>query len=104
MDPKVDLLDEDPSVTTEEERLARFGQNDHKRVFGMKAEQFLTDAGFEVERINGDDCPKEIVPVVGPGDYDINRLFAAERRYSKCLSVYISSGTSISIPLHKVLM
>lgn len=80
MDPKVELLDEDPSVTTEEERLARFGQNDHKRVFGMKAEQFLTEAGFEVERIDGDECPDEIVPVVGPADYDINRLFYCKKK------------------------
>ena len=42
MDPKVELLDEDPSVQTEEERLRRFGQNDHLRVFGMKADRFLT--------------------------------------------------------------
>ena len=75
MDPKVELLDEDPSVQTEEERVRRFGQNDHKRVFGMKADRFLTEAGFAVERIDGKDYPEEILPVVGPADYDMNLLF-----------------------------
>ena len=75
MDPSIELVDEDPTVKTEEERLRRFGQNDHLRVFGMHPEQFLTDAGFVVERINGEDCPEEILPVVGPADYDMNILF-----------------------------
>ena len=75
MDPKVELLDEDPSVRTEAERIRRFGQNDHKRVFGMKADRFLTEAGFEVEKICGEDYPEEILPVVGPADYDMNILF-----------------------------
>ena len=75
MDPKVELLDEDPSVQTDEDRVRRFGQNDHKRVFGMKADRFLTEAGFSVERIDGKDYPEEILPVVGPADYDMNLLF-----------------------------
>lgn len=75
MDPKVELLDEDPSVQTEEERIRRFGQNDHKRVFGMKVDRFLKEVGFTVERIDGKDFPDEILPVVGPADYDINLLF-----------------------------
>jgi SAM-dependent methyltransferase len=80
MDPKVELLDEDPAVETEEDRIRRFGQNDHKRVFGMKADRFLTEAGFAVERIDGKDYPKEILPVVGPADYDINLLFRCVKR------------------------
>ena len=79
MDPKVELLDEDPSLTTIEERFRRFGQDDHKRVFGMKAEKFLTDAGFIVEVIKGSDYPEEILPVVGPADYDINVLFCCKK-------------------------
>ena len=75
MDPKIELLDEDPSVQTEEERIRRFGQNDHQRVFGMKADRFLTEAGFEVERIDGKDYPEDILPIVGPADYDMNLLF-----------------------------
>ena len=75
MDPTVDLLDEDPTVRTEEERLRRFGQNDHLRVFGMHPEVFLEEAGFTVERIKGEDYPDEILPIVGPADYDMNCLF-----------------------------
>ena len=82
MDPKVELLDEDESVLTEEEMLNRFGQNDHKRVFGMKADQFLTEAGFEVVRIDGKDYPDEILPVVGPADYDMNVLFWGKKAQS----------------------
>lgn len=75
MDPNVELLDEDLSVRTEAERIRRFGQNDHQRVFGMKADQFLAEAAFTVERIDGNDYPEEILPVVGPADYDNNLLF-----------------------------
>ena len=75
MDPKVELLDEDPSVKTPEERLRRFGQNDRLRVFGMGAGALLEQAGFSVEEIRGEDCPEEIMPVVGPADYDANVLF-----------------------------
>lgn len=75
MDPTIELLDEDPAIQTKEERVRRFGQNDHLRVFGMKADRFLTEAGFEVERIDGKDYPEEILPVVGPADYDMNLLF-----------------------------
>ena len=75
MDPKINLLDEDPSVQTAEERLRRFGQHDHKRIFGMNADCFLTEVGFAVEKIDGTDYPEEILPVVGPADYDMNILF-----------------------------
>ena len=75
MDPHVELLDEDPEVRTEEERVRRFGQNDHLRVFGMHADRFLEEAGFAVEAICGDECPSEVLPIVGPADYDIDRLF-----------------------------
>ena len=56
----IKLVDEDPSVLTEEERFERFGQNDHKRVFGMKADQFIAEAGFKVERIDWKDYLDEI--------------------------------------------
>ena len=79
MDPKVDLLDEETEPLSETERIRRFGQNDHKRVFGMKADQFLTEAGFEVEVIDGTDYPDEILPIVGPADYDMNRLFCCRK-------------------------
>ena len=79
MDPKIELLDEEEKPLTEEERLNRFGQRDHKRVFGMKADIFLKEVGFDVEVINGEDYPDNIVPVVGPADYDMNRLFQCKK-------------------------
>ena len=73
--PDVEYVDEDPSVTDEPGRLKRYGQSDHVRLFGMKADSFIEKAGFRVEAINGDDYPDDIVPVTGPCSYDINRLF-----------------------------
>ena len=80
MDPKIELLDEEEEPLTPEERLQRFGQIDHKRVFGIKADQFLTIAGFEVETIRGENYSEEILPVVGPADYDINILFCCRKQ------------------------
>ena len=80
MDPKIEeLLDEDPEVDTDKERIERFGQSDHKRVFGMRADELLAEAGFEVEIIKGEDFPEEILPVIGPADYDMNRLFCCRK-------------------------
>lgn len=70
VDPNVDLVDEDPHVVEREERVRRFGQYDHLRVFGSHADVLLEEAGFIVERFSGQLCPEEILPVVGPGDYD----------------------------------
>ena len=80
MDPEVELVDEDASVVSEEERLKRFGQSDHKRLFGRKADQFITEAGFQVEKIDGANYPDEILPVVGPADYDMNVLFWGKKK------------------------
>lgn len=79
MDSAIDLVDEDPSVITAEERYRRFGQSDHLRVFGMRAHVVLEEAGFEVQVIDGNTYPAETLPVVGPADYDINRLFWCKR-------------------------
>lgn len=81
MDPHIEIVDEaDPSETlTPEARLQRFGQADHLRVFGLKADILLEEAGFTVETISGETCPPEILPVIGPADYDINRLFNCTR-------------------------
>lgn len=73
--PDINLVDEDKSVVTESERLARYGQSDHVRLFGINSGRLIEDAGFEVTVISGDDYPGEILPVMGPSAYDINRLF-----------------------------
>ncbi len=75
MEPGIDLVDEDPNVITKDERIKRFGQENHLRVFGMNADTFLKEAGFWVTIINGNEYPNEILPVVGPATYDYNCLF-----------------------------
>lgn len=80
MDPKIELVDEESEPLSDVERIKRFGQNDHKRVFGMKADKLLIDAGFDVEVIDGTDYPEEILPIIGPADYDMNRLFCCRKR------------------------
>ena len=81
MDPCVEIVDEDKDkgIDTDADRYRHYGQVDHRRVFGMKADQLLRQAGFEVEVINGEDFPDEILPVVGPADYDMNRLFCCRK-------------------------
>ena len=73
--PDIDLVIEDPEVKTEEERLRRYGQSDHVRLFGTNADQFIREAGFDVSFIDGKDYPDDIIPITGPGLYDINRLY-----------------------------
>ncbi len=63
----------------DEERIRRFGQVDHLRVFGRDSEELLRKAGFKVGRINGDEMREEILPVTGPADYDVNYLFLCEK-------------------------
>lgn len=75
MDPAIELVDEETEALTEKERWARFGQRDHKRVFGLYPDCFFANAGFTVERIEGKNYPDSILPIVGPADYDMNILF-----------------------------
>ena len=93
VDNNVDLVDEDPEVKTDEERYQRFGQSDHRRVFGRNAGSLLKEAGFQVERINGEGYPDKILPVIGPADYDMNILFCCVKRDEKpgCVSKYETS-------------
>lgn len=79
MSRNVEYVDEDPAVNTEEERLHRFGQSDHVRLFGMKADTLLAEADYEVSVLDGDTYPESILPVTGPCLYDINRLFLCRK-------------------------
>lgn len=80
MDKNIEYLDEETSLITDKERYERFGQNDHKRVFGKRSDLFLCEAGFDVAVISGDNYPSNILPVVGPADYDINLLFCCRKK------------------------
>ena len=85
IDNSLETVDEDVSLAvdmSEErdcERIRRFGQKNHLRVFGLDSKQLLEGAGFSVTVIDGDTMPAEILPVVGPADYDSNKLFACEK-------------------------
>ena len=48
-------------------------------MFGLDSRQLLEEAGFVVSVIDGETMPKEICPVVGPADYDSNKLFVCEK-------------------------
>lgn len=43
---------EDPTITDRQERIEKFGQYDHVRVYGMDYYQKLAEAGFTVEKVN----------------------------------------------------
>lgn len=68
------------SPEADRERIQKFGQKDHLRVFGRDSIKLLEGAGFKVTVIDGDSMPEEILPVVGPADYDSNKLFLCEKR------------------------
>lgn len=48
-------------------------------MFGRGSRKLLEEAGFVVSVIDGDTMPEEIMPVVGPADYDSNKLFVGEK-------------------------
>lgn len=56
-----------------------YGQNSHLRIFGDNFASYLEDAGFTVQKIKGEDMPKNIRPVVGPADYDDNCLYICKK-------------------------
>ena len=78
----VDTVDEDPDAVSEEQRLRRYGQSDHVRLFGINADKLISEAGFDVTVINGEGCPDSILPVTGPCLYDINRLYLCKKSKS----------------------
>ena len=97
-DPRVDAVDEAPPGITPEERLRRFGQHDHNRVFGPGAVRFLTAAGFEVTTFTGDECPADILPAVGPADYDDNVLYVCRKPFPADEPL-----VSVIVPVYNVL-
>lgn len=72
-------LADDMTAEADRERIRRFGQRDHLRVFGLDSKQILEETGFVVSVIDGDSMPVEICPVVGPADYDSNILFVGKK-------------------------
>ena len=79
VDQNLSSVYEDPSITTEKDRIKCFGQNDHLRVFGIDSPKMLESVGFKVTLIRGEDYDEMIKPVVGPADYDYNILWVLEK-------------------------
>lgn len=60
-------------------RLRLYGQIDHLRIFGRDSEDMLRSMGFDVSRIDDENMPAAILPVIGPADYDVNYLFLCRK-------------------------
>ena len=71
---------EDTNIVTEKDRIKHFGQNDHLRIFGNDFEHILKESGFLVEVIDVSTLPVEICGVVGPADYDDNRVYICRKK------------------------
>jgi SAM-dependent methyltransferase len=60
---------EDPTVTSPEERLRLFGQEDHVRKYGADIEDRLVESGFEVTKLVAGDtlgeaeCERMLIPI-----------------------------------------
>ncbi len=79
MDPKLDKMYEDFSVTSPQERIKHFGQFDHVRIFGADSQEILESAGFAVTAVRGSEMPAKINPSVDPADYDSDIMFICRK-------------------------
>jgi len=62
--PQKDNLEKtesDPTITDPQERLRRFGQDDHFRIFGADTASLLESVGFKVRAIDEHDFPPDVV-------------------------------------------
>ena len=78
IDPKFDTVYED-TADSDKERIEKFGQHDHLRIFGNDSLNILSGAGFKVSEIDLSNMPESIKPIVGPADYDSNRIFICKK-------------------------
>ena len=73
-------LFENKEIIGKAERIKAFGQHDHVRIFGNDFGKILGDLDFSVEIIDGNNLPKEIVGVIGPANYDDNKIYICKRK------------------------
>ena len=66
---------EGSNFTKEAERIKHFGQHDHLRIFGYDFEKILKESGFLVEVVDGSVLPVEIGGIIGPANYDDNKVY-----------------------------
>lgn len=81
IDPSLTTVYEDNSISSEEERVRHFGQNDHLRIFGSDSTELLESFGFQMTEIRGENCDEKIKAIVGPADYDYNVLYTGVKLY-----------------------
>jgi predicted SAM-dependent methyltransferase len=74
-DKNLETVYEDSSIVKKKDKIKHFGQSDHVRMFGNDFEKILIESGFSVEIVNGDNLPDETAGIVGPADYDDNRVY-----------------------------
>jgi predicted SAM-dependent methyltransferase len=82
-DRNFDTVYEDKNVIDTAERIEKFGQYDHLRIFGNNFKELLIDAGFSVEVVDGDTLPNEIGGAIGPANYDDNRVYICRKNNKK---------------------
>jgi predicted SAM-dependent methyltransferase len=82
-DRNFETVFENPSIVSKEERTKIFGQYDHVRIFGNDFENILVELGFSVEVVDGNNLPDNIVGVIGPANYDDNRVYLCRKNVTK---------------------
>ena len=78
IDPSLDSVFE-KEVTSPEDRVHIFGQNDHVRLFGNDSRELIGKYGFNVSVIDTGKMPESILPITGPADYDSNQIFYCKK-------------------------
>jgi len=78
-DRRLSTVYEDSNIVNKKDRIRHFGQYDHLRVFGNNFEEILKKSGFAVEIVDGCQLPTEIGGVVGPMNYDDNRVYICRK-------------------------
>lgn len=66
---------EDISDLKPEERIRRFGQFDHLRIFGDDFDKLIENEGFNVIKVAGEKLPAKIGAKIGPANYDDNTIY-----------------------------
>jgi len=78
-DRNLETVYEDKNIVGKVELIKAFGQYDHVRIFGNDFGNILTSLDFSVEIIDGNNLPDEIVGVIGPVNYDDNRVYICKK-------------------------
>lgn len=73
--PELSTTYESDIVISEEERISKFGQSDHMRIFGDDFINSVEEVGFDVSIFNGNSLNPRIVPLIAPAIYDSNEVF-----------------------------